>query len=53
MKLLRSAWLDEADEFETELSRDVYSDNLREDILENDEISVEEEAFMVGWNEAA
>lgn len=56
MRMLRSAWLNEADELEDYDEypvRDVYSDELREDILNNDEISNEEEAFMVGWNEAA
>ncbi len=44
MKIIRSAW-DEEEEIE------IYSEG-REDLLENDQISAEEEAFMLGWNEA-
>ena len=31
---------------------DVYSEGMREQQLEEDEISAEEEAFMRGWEEA-
>ncbi len=44
MRIIRSAW--EEDE------ESIYSDLSREDLLENDQISAEEEAFMLGWNEA-
>jgi len=43
MKIIHSAW-DEEEE--------IYTGDTAEELLENDQISVEEEAFMVGWNEA-
>lgn len=30
----------------------VYSEQAREELIENDEISAEEEAFMQGWDDA-
>lgn len=38
---------------EEELDEDVYSEEVREVMLEDDEISPEEEAFMNGYDEAA
>lgn len=35
-----------------EKESDVYGDNAREDLAENDEISPEEEAFMEGYDKA-
>lgn len=32
---------------------DVYGDSSREDLVENDELSPEEEAFMQGYDKAA
>ena len=37
---------DERDEFE-----EVYDDESREDLVDNDQISPEEEAFMAGYDE--
>jgi hypothetical protein len=34
-----------------EKEADVYGDNAREDLAENDEISPEEEAFMEGYDQ--
>jgi len=39
-------------ELEEELS-DIYYDEYVEELLEHDEITPEEEAFMLGYNEAA
>ena len=39
-------------EFEEELS-DIYYNEYVEELLEDDEITPEEEAFMLGYNEAA
>lgn len=40
----------EKDDFEREATeRDIYNKEERENQLESDEISPEEEAFMVGW----
>ena len=40
-----------AEEFtDTEQQEDVYGDNAREDLAENDEITPEEEAFMEGYD---
>ena len=36
-------------EFEDEEDLDFYNENLIEDDLENDEISSEEEGFMIGY----
>ena len=36
-------------EFEDEKDLDFYNENLIEDDLENDEISSEEEGFMIGY----
>ena len=33
----------------SEIEDDIYYDDFREEMLENDEISVEEEAFMRGY----
>lgn len=41
-------WLDCIDEFS-----DVYSREGREELVEDDEISAEEDLFMQGWDEAA
>jgi hypothetical protein len=35
-----------------EKESDVYGDNAREDLAENDEISPEEEAFMEGYDKS-
>lgn len=35
-----------------EKEADVYGDNAREDLADNDEISPEEEAFMAGYEKA-
>ena len=43
IKKIRSAWEDEAES-------DIYSEDKREQLLEDDEISSAEEAFMRGWN---
>ncbi|MBL7148033.1 MAG: hypothetical protein ISS82_04370 [Nanoarchaeota archaeon] len=39
-------------EFEEELEEDIYSEKRREKMLEDDEISGEEEAFMQGYEES-
>lgn len=36
---------------EDEQAESVYNDDSREDLVENDEISPEEEAFMSGYDE--
>ena len=41
----------ELDEFE-EITEDIYDDDYREALVENDEISLEEEAFLKGYDEA-
>ncbi len=41
----------ELDEFE-EITKDIYDDDYREALVENDEISLEEEAFLKGYDEA-
>ncbi len=35
-----------------ELQEDIYDEDYREELLENDEISLEEEAFLKGYEEA-
>jgi len=35
-----------------ELNDNIYSDNVRESLLENDELSPVEEAFMHGYEES-
>jgi len=35
-----------------EEEENVYSENVREDLLDGDEISPEEEGFMMGYDEA-
>ena len=42
----------DGDEYIEENFHEVYSRNGTDHLLENDEISVEEEAFMNGWEEA-
>ena len=42
----------DGDEYVEEEFHEVYSRNGTDHLLENDEISVEEEAFMNGWEEA-
>jgi hypothetical protein len=42
----KSGFMDEEKEFE-----EVYDDEAREDLVENDEISAEEEGFMSGYEE--
>lgn len=37
---------------EEELEEDIYNEKKREEMLESDEISSEEEAFMQGYEEA-
>ena len=49
MKIIRSGWDDELDEIS---DKSIYCEDTRKDLLENDQISVQEEAFMAGWNEA-
>tara|TARA_Y100000310_G_C20677877_1_gene814144 strand:+ start:1525 stop:1677 length:153 start_codon:yes stop_codon:yes gene_type:complete len=41
-------WLEEEDSIE----EGIYSSDERESLIEDDEISAEEEAFMRGWDEA-
>ena len=36
----------------TEGERNVYKEEVREDLVEDDEISAEEEGFMKGYDEA-
>ena len=50
-KVLRSAF--RMDDFEEEIRRDgIYSEDDRSDMLDNDEISGWEAAFMDGWDNA-
>ena len=42
----------DGDEYIEENFHEVYSRNGTDHLLENDEISAEEEAFMNGWEEA-
>ena len=35
-----------------ELHEDIYDENYREELVENDEISLEEEAFLNGYDDA-
>lgn len=39
-------------EFEEPLDQTVYSEEERKDMVENDELTPLEEAFMMGWEEA-
>ena len=51
MEKIHSSWWDEEEELD--LSEDsIYSEEYRGDLLEDDEISSEEAAFMKGWEEA-
>ncbi len=45
-KIAKSSMADDEQNFE-----EVYDDDATEDLVENDEISPEEEAFMKGYNE--
>ena len=45
-------WVEEEEEIEMSDSSKIYSKTGTDDLLENDEISAEEEAFMNGWDEA-
>ncbi len=45
MKRKRTSW-------DKKTIEDVYDENYVEDLLEDDEISAEEEGFMVGYNQA-
>lgn len=49
MKRIRSAWSDE----EFSMDDGFYSEKKRKDLLDDDEISLIEDAFMRGWEEAA
>ena len=39
-------------EYKDELEEDIYNGKTREEMLDGDEISCEEEAFMQGYEEA-
>ncbi len=41
------------DENSDEAEENVYKENTREDLVDNDELSPEEEAFMKGYDEAS
>ena len=41
------------DEYIEEAEENVYNESAREESLDNDEISAEEEAFMKGYDEAS
>ena len=45
-KKIRSPWDEEI------LDESIYSEENREDLVENDELTPLEEAFMMGWEEA-
>ena len=45
IKRIRSAW-------EEELDESIYSEENRKDMVDNDELTPLEEAFMMGWEEA-
>ena len=47
MKKIMSAWEDE------DVEEGIYSEDTRADLLEDDEISLTEAAFMQGWDQAA
>lgn len=45
--------IDELEEIEPEsIAEDIYEEEYREELVENDEISLEEEAFLKGYDEA-
>lgn len=50
--IVKSSWRMADEEYTDpeEREADVYGDNAREDLAENDEISPEEEAFMEGYD---
>ena len=49
--LLTNLNIKSADEF-VETDEGIYSADLRQEMLDNDQLSPEEEAFMRGWDEA-
>ena len=40
------------DPFEEEIEHNIYSEENRKELVENDELTPLEEAFMMGWEEA-
>lgn len=54
MKRIRLDEIEEEKLLESEAEdEDIYSEDEREDQIENDQLSPEEEAFMKGWDEAS
>jgi hypothetical protein len=39
-------------DLDREFEEDIYSEDYREELVDNDEVSAEEEAFMRGYEEA-
>ena len=44
--------IEEYEEIEKEIQEDIYDEDYREALIDNDEISLEEEAFLRGYEEA-
>lgn len=51
MKRISSAWDDE--ELDEGIDEGIYSESHRDGMIDDDEISAIEAAFMRGWDEAA
>jgi hypothetical protein len=53
-KKIRSAWDDEVieEELAEGVDESIYSEESREELVENDELTPLEEAFMMGWEDA-